>query len=227
VRLYLATRYTQRDLMKAYRAKLHELGHEVTSRWLDFEDENPEQFVAEGHDRDTASSHAAPGPVREMVARTDIADVLRADAIMLFTDHVGRRGGMFCEWGAMLAKLYLAKQFAIPEHDQYLHWTDPVTDKMVFLTEPVLLCIGSEINVFQHYPETLVYQNFDDAISDIGHWGERWQTMGIATFEVKAGKPVATNGLRGKAIEDLRPGAICEIDVISGRVRNAIPNMAV
>lgn len=186
MKIYLAGRYSIRDQLKEYRDTLRMNGHEVTSRWLDFEDDNPDAFPP---DDGTASSHAAP-ELRQMVAQMDVDDVKDADAIMLFTSELGRRGGMFVEWGIAIA------------------------------LDKVLVLIGPEINVFQHYPGTLQYNSFEEALDFVEDWGERWKMFGPVRATIEVGGK-ATNGLRsGIAIERLRVGAIAEIDVINNRVRN-------
>jgi len=188
MKVYLAGRYSIRDQLKDYRETLQMLGHEVTSRWLDFEDENPEHFDFE--DDGTASSHAAP-PVREHVAQMDVDDCEAADVIMLFTAELGRRGGMFVEWGIGIAH------------------------------RKVLVCVGPQVNVFQHFPGTNVFADFNDALDHIDQWGEKWQIFGVLRHHVEANKTVASFGLRGKTIEPIKSGQVAEIDVMTGRVRIA------
>lgn len=187
MKIYLAGRYSIRDQLKEHRDTLHMLGHEVTSRWLDFEDENPDQFADE-HARNTDSSHVS-AEFRKFVAQMDVDDVKAAHVVMLFTNELGRRGGMFVEWGIGIA------------------------------LDKVLVLIGPEINVFQHYPGTLQFNSFKEALDHVDDWGERWTIFGTMRGNVEAGAPVVNNLFRGKAIESLRSGSIVEIDQISGSVR--------
>lgn len=194
MKIYLAGRYSIRNQLKEHRDTLRMLGHEVTSRWLDYSDEHPEYFPPETPDDQRSatllsSSHVAP-EIREFVAKMDADDCERADVIMLFTHELGRRGGMFVEWGIGIA------------------------------LRKVLIVIGPAINVFQHYPGTFQFNHFDEALDHIDDWGERWEIMGVMRAPIAEGHRVSSNLLKGITIEPIKAGAIAEIDVMSGRVRS-------
>lgn len=155
MKIYLATRFTQRERMMEYRSILHANGHEVTSRWLDFIDTLPDDahYDAEKHGLD-GSGHVHDPELRAEIAEMDITDVMRSDVIMLFTRHIGRRGGMFVEWGA-----------AISQRVWQLALRDAAKDMGVgHLEKPVmrLMVIGPRINVFQNFPSTEVFDNYPD-----------------------------------------------------------------
>lgn len=106
MRVYLASRYQRREEMKGHRDYLQNiLGHEVTARWLDFEDEHPE--AAAGVEADEAAH--VRDDYREMISLMDIADIIAADCLVLFTP-AGTRGGCNVEWGVAVA---LGKQLVL------------------------------------------------------------------------------------------------------------------
>jgi nucleoside 2-deoxyribosyltransferase len=94
MKIYLAARYSRRDLMKELAAELRRMGHEVTSRWLETD------WVS----RPDASS-AAPPEYREKYAQIDMEDVQAADAVISFTEAPGdgSRGGRHIEFGLAVA----------------------------------------------------------------------------------------------------------------------------
>ncbi|SRR6266487_2385069 len=90
-RLYLAAAFTEAQRMRRYRDELRKTGHHVTSRWIDSHEEwVPEGIVAK-------SPELAQG-----YAIDDIADIMSADAMILFTDVPSTTGGYHVEFGAAL-----------------------------------------------------------------------------------------------------------------------------
>jgi hypothetical protein len=156
MKIYLATRFTQRERMMEYRSILHANGHEVTSRWLDFIDTLPDEahYDAEKHGLD-GSGHVHDPDLREKIAEMDIVDVLSADAIMLFTRHLGRRGGMFVEFGAAIAHRVWQTQLRNEAERMEV-------DRHEFKPVMRLMVIGPRINVFQNFPGTEVFDNYPD-----------------------------------------------------------------
>lgn len=71
---YLAGRVSRMDELKDYRADLESLGHTVTSRWLN----------------NGVSGHANRGDMttieRAVLAERDIKDILRSEAVIIFTE---------------------------------------------------------------------------------------------------------------------------------------------
>lgn len=84
MKIYLASRFQNRELLKRVRDEWMEDGHEITSRWLDGD----------------------AGSLRETAAM-DLADIKRADAFVLWLDKVqeGERPltGCLTEFGYALA----------------------------------------------------------------------------------------------------------------------------
>lgn len=97
--LYLAARYSRRDELKVMRDKLVSLGYTITSRWLDFEDENP-HIIDQNADKNSAA-HART-EYRAMIADMDMADVMSAERLVFFAPG-GSRGGCHTEFGMAMA----------------------------------------------------------------------------------------------------------------------------
>lgn len=90
MRIYLAAPFTTQDRMRGIRDVLSTFGHEVTSSWIDL----AEIGEATDFDPDHCASHAA----------SDTADLLRADAVAVFTEYgPSTTGGMHVETGIALA----------------------------------------------------------------------------------------------------------------------------
>lgn len=76
MKVYLAHNYAAKESLRAVKAALEAAGIIVTSRWIDANPEDP----------------YSPITMREE-AENDVADVLRADAVVHFTDNFGDRPG--------------------------------------------------------------------------------------------------------------------------------------
>lgn len=90
MRIYLAAPFTAQDRMKGVRDVLTAIGHEVTSTWIDLAE------IGEATDFDPVrcAPHAA----------SDMADLLRADAVAVFTEYgLSTTGGQHVETGMALA----------------------------------------------------------------------------------------------------------------------------
>lgn len=82
MKLYLAARYDRRQKLGELAESIEQLGHAVTSRWLN------------GHGQEDADS-----------ALYDLTDVVLADGLVLFTESArtrGRSGGRHVEFGYAL-----------------------------------------------------------------------------------------------------------------------------
>jgi hypothetical protein len=86
-KLYLAARYSRREEICTYRRDLEKEGFEVTSRWLDGKH-------GKSYEANNIAQHV-------LCANEDSADLMRADALVLFTPG-GRHGGLFVEFGGAL-----------------------------------------------------------------------------------------------------------------------------
>jgi nucleoside 2-deoxyribosyltransferase len=115
MKIYLASRYINKDTLRFVRNELHSMGHEVTSRWLDCENSD-----------------------RIEQAIMDLEDIDRADALVLWPDNVPQPerpyGGMYVEFGYALAKnkkLFLVYPESttsifveLPEVSDFTNWSD-------------------------------------------------------------------------------------------------------
>jgi hypothetical protein len=83
-KFYLAARFSRRGELRGYRAALQALGHTVTSRWIDLEDDT-------GNPRECAIA--------------DFKDIAAADALVVFIDapRYETRGAHHTEFGIGLA----------------------------------------------------------------------------------------------------------------------------
>jgi hypothetical protein len=93
VNIYLATRYARHAEMRAARDALRDLGHTVTSRWVDQHGGHVlESFAAERLNSDPA--HCAA------YAKADLDDLAAADVVVSFTTTGGGgKGGRHWEMG--------------------------------------------------------------------------------------------------------------------------------
>lgn len=111
MKIYLASRYSRREELCAYREQIQSLGHEVTSRWLNGSHQisdsgqpigdQGEQLV-EGDDGSSSEQAAA---LRQQFAMEDLRDVHRCDLLIAFTEpprSSASRGGRHVELGMAL-----------------------------------------------------------------------------------------------------------------------------
>lgn len=95
-RIYLAGRWRDRYRFRSIRTKLQDLGHTVTSRWID-DDGRPDDYQWASSDYPAA------------VARRDKDDVRRSTLLILdLTQGSSTRGGMY--WEAGIADERLGKR---------------------------------------------------------------------------------------------------------------------
>jgi len=145
VRIYLAARYSRRQELSEYATQLRDLGHIVTSTWID------------GH-HEASSPHGpraeqlADGAERRGWALEDWADLARSDALICFTEQAGPTvlyarvsGGRHVELGIALA------------------W------------ELDVMIVGPRENLYHWLPEVMAYPTWDDALRSIACTGLRVQ----------------------------------------------------
>jgi nucleoside 2-deoxyribosyltransferase len=92
VKIYLAAKFEQKRKMRGIRAFLQNDGHEITSRWIDVE-----------HEED--KSHTVTDAHRIEYAQMDVADVLKADVLVAFSQprvEPAIGGGRHVEFGIAL-----------------------------------------------------------------------------------------------------------------------------
>lgn len=123
MKIYLASRYSRAPELRKYRDHLRDMGHEVTSRWLDG-----------GHEIKSGGSDQAANSERGRFAQEDWADMLAADCVISFTEEprkTNTRGGRHVEFGGAMA---LGKRCLVvgwqenvfhhmPQVEFHLNWT--------------------------------------------------------------------------------------------------------
>ena len=140
MKIYLASRYSRRVELCDYRSQLEQLGHSVTSRWLNGKHQLSrdglrigavgEEYVEAGSDREAAE-------LRAFFAEEDMEDVRTADLVIAFTEFPrakASRGGRHVELGMALA------------------WSKPV------------YLVGPRENVFCWLPSVQQFSQFDEVI---------------------------------------------------------------
>lgn len=89
MKIYLASRFSYGSKMRAYRHDLeHTYGHEVTSRWIDF-DKRPTKKEWEVY--------------AEIIATNDLEDIKACDLIIVDASEQSTRGGYHTELGLAVA----------------------------------------------------------------------------------------------------------------------------
>jgi hypothetical protein len=122
MRIYIASRYDRRFEMLGVTGVLMRAGHDVTSRWIEGRGDGP-----------------------ELEAREDVADVLRADCLLSFTEEPtagvpwSARGGRHVEFGVALA------------------------------TGKRLCIVGPRENIFHYLPRVEVFATLDDLVGALAH----------------------------------------------------------
>ena len=84
-RFYFAARFSKRFALRPFRQDLEDLGHIVSSRWIDAEGEDPDELGR--------------------CAQEDLIDIVTTDIVVNFTEppRDNSRGGRHCEFGIGLA----------------------------------------------------------------------------------------------------------------------------
>lgn len=114
MRIYLAARYSRAAEMREYREVLKELGHTVTSRWID---------EPHGNDSEKIRGTQSQG---EIAAIEDMEDLSKSDMVLSFagngqsTKAKPSKGGRHVEFGAGLVLNKLSVLIGEPEHA--FHW---------------------------------------------------------------------------------------------------------
>jgi len=115
MKVYLAAKFEQQEMMRAVRYFLVSNGHEVTSRWIDVEHENDE-------------AHTVTDEMRVEYAQMDIDDVLKADTLIAFSglrSEPAIGGGRHVEFGIALQA---GKDIIVvgPKGEHIFHWCQDV-----------------------------------------------------------------------------------------------------
>lgn len=147
-RIYLAARYSKRDLLCGYRDEIQSMGATVTSRWLngDHQLNDKGQPVYEDGTLmlDADGSVQAPDAARRRFATEDADDVISASVLIAFSEEprqTNSRGGRHVELG-MAIGLLAARRMT---EDTSLHYWGPAMRRVIV--------IGPRENVFTWLPE--------------------------------------------------------------------------
>ena len=117
MKIYLASRYSRYPEMQMYAAELAQMGHSITSRWI----QGDHELRADGHSND---AHW-----QIQWAEEDYQDLLQACLCLSFTEAPGdtpgrNRGGRHVELGIALASNKLCLVVGPREH--VFHWLPQV-----------------------------------------------------------------------------------------------------
>lgn len=113
MKIYLAARYSQHPELKILRSQLEELGHSITSSWLDI---GGKSFTLEELENE---------PDRCSIrGQADLDDVVKADCL-IFISSQGGKGGRHVEYGIALG---LGKRIIILGHRENVFHT--LTDEV-------------------------------------------------------------------------------------------------
>lgn len=130
MKIYLASRYSRREELCGYRVQLEELGHTVTSRWLNGKHQisnegapigdHGEKLVEDG-------SCEVAAALRQSFAVEDVMDVQAAEMVISFTEEPRSghsRGGRHVEFGIGLERG--ADMVVIGHRENLFHWLPTV-----------------------------------------------------------------------------------------------------
>lgn len=115
MKFYIAGRYSRRDEFREVAKQLIEMGHEVTSTWLQ------ENEPLQSHMGDHSPAWYAK------TAQTDLDDIDRADAVLFYAEDpkVGTpRGGRHVEYGYALAKGKFI--YVVGPEENIFHYGNPM-----------------------------------------------------------------------------------------------------
>ncbi len=110
--VYLASRYARREEMQAVAADLQQMGHTVTSRWINGSHE--------------LEDHPAPED-RRRLAQEDMLDILDANCLISFTEQPRAsgespgRGGRHVEFGIALGGCTM-RLIVVGWRENVFHW---------------------------------------------------------------------------------------------------------
>lgn len=117
MKIYLAARYSQHPDLKILRSQLENLGHSVTSSWLDI---GGKSFTLEELENESDRC--------SIRGQADLDDVVEADCL-IFVSSQGGKGGRHVEYGIALG---LGKRIIILGHRENVFHT--LTDEVYTTT---------------------------------------------------------------------------------------------
>ena len=115
MKVYLAAPYSYKEQMRVYRDELQKEGIEVTSRWLD-EENNPATQLSD-----------VTFEYKRKHSTQDAQDVAKADALIFFTDPTKTivRAGRHVEFGMAIA--YNIPIFVVGDYENIFHYLETVS----------------------------------------------------------------------------------------------------
>lgn len=137
MKIYLASRYSRREELCAYRAQLQSLGFEVQARWLNGEHQLANDGTLIGDDGaalvqgtlrsgekiSESEQTVRAAKLRSKFAQDDWEDVSAADLVINFTEaprSSANRGGRHVEFGIALARN--ARVIVVGHRENIFHW---------------------------------------------------------------------------------------------------------
>lgn len=133
MKIYLAARYSRRVELCGYRKQIIDIGHTVTSRWLNGEHQISDsgkpigetgELLVEGDDE--SSSHCAAA-LRSKFQNEDFIDVITSELCISFTEKPRSghsRGGRHVEFGIALGRML--RCWVIGHRENIFHWNEDV-----------------------------------------------------------------------------------------------------
>lgn len=154
MKIYLASRYSRREELAAYRTELEALGHHVQARWLNGEhqlanDGTPigengaalvEGTLRSGEQLSEHEQSERAAALRTKFALDDWEDVNAAELVISFTEpprSKANRGGRHVEYGIALANK--ARVIVVGHRENIFHWL-PVVEFCATWDEARALC---------------------------------------------------------------------------------------
>ena len=96
MKIYLAGKLTSKPLLKLARKELQDMGHTVTSRWLDYDDETQDEYK------------------KAQFALRDLEDITASNCFILYAgDEPADGGGRECEWGYALSRMSIPHRLIV------------------------------------------------------------------------------------------------------------------
>ena len=143
--IYLASRYGRLEELQNYRDILKELGHTITSRWVD----GNHQWSTEQQQKEAAEGRISQDAY--VFADEDLHDLLDADTLISFTEHPTSgysRGGRHVEFGMALG------------------W-NAAFDLIVTRYQKRLIVVGPRENVFHNLPSVEAYETWEEFLREV------------------------------------------------------------
>lgn len=143
MKIYLAARYSRREELCEYRKLLQEMGHIVTSRWLDGKhqiDDKGKPITDAGEDLVENAAGEEGNQLRLKFANDDYKDVYSCELLIAFTEPPrsdASRGGRHVELGLALA--WLRRVWVVGHRENLFCWLEDIRFHKTFESAVVAL----------------------------------------------------------------------------------------